>query len=104
VAILFTASIAAVLAILGDLTTLADTTVLLLLIVFVGVHVSLLVLRKTPVDHAHFKAPAVLPWLGAATCAGLAVQQVVEDPKLVLWAGGLLAFGLILWTIERAVR
>ena len=85
-------------------TTLADTTVLLLLIVFVGVHVSLLVLRKTPVDHEHFKAPAALPWLGAATCAGLAVQQVVEDPKLVLWAGGLLLFGLILWTIERAVR
>ena len=104
VAILFTASIAAVLAILGDLTTLADTTVLLLLIVFVGVHVSLLVLRKTPVDHAHFKAPAALPWLGAASCAGLAVQQVVEDPKLVLWAGGLMLFGLILWTIERAVR
>src|SRR3954452_15187664 len=73
VAILFTASIAAVLAVLGDLTTLADTTVLLLLIVFVGVHVALLVLRNTPVDHEHFKAPAALPWLGAATCAGLAV-------------------------------
>ena len=104
VAILFTASIAAVLAILGDLPTLADTTVLLLLIVFVGVHVALLVLRRTPVDHKHFRAPAALPWLGAATCAGLAVQQVVEDPELVLWAGGLLLFGLILWTIERAVR
>ena len=104
VAILFTASIAAVLAILGDLTTLADTTVLLLLIVFVFVHVSLLVLRNTPVDHEHFRAPTVLPWLGAATCAGLAIQQVAEDPKLALWAGGLLAFGLILWTIERAVR
>src|SRR3954463_4884252 len=48
VAILFTASIAAVLAILGDLTTLADTTVLLLLLVSVGVHVALLVLRGTP--------------------------------------------------------
>jgi amino acid transporter len=104
VAILFTASIAAVLAVLGDLTTLADTTVLLLLIVFVAVHVSLLVLRNTPVDHDHFRAPTVLPWLGAATCAGLAVQQVVEDPKLALWAGSLLLFGLILWSIERAVR
>jgi APA family basic amino acid/polyamine antiporter len=104
VAILFTASIAAVLAILGDLTTLADTTVLLLLLVFVGVHVALLVLRGTPVDHRHFKAPAALPWLGAVTCAGLAVQQVAEEPELALWAGGLLAFGLILWTIERAVR
>src|SRR3954464_3827757 len=46
----------------------------------------------------------VLPWLGAATCFGLAVRQVVDDPKLMLWAGGLLGFGLILWTIERAVR
>jgi amino acid transporter len=42
--------------------------------------------------------------LGAATCAGLSVQQIVDDPKLVLWAGGLLLFGLILWGIERAVR
>ena len=41
VAILFTASIALVLVTLGDLTTLADTTVLLLLFVFIGVHVSL---------------------------------------------------------------
>ena len=38
------------------------------------------------------------------TCAGLAVQSVVDDPKLVLWAGGLIVFGLILWVIERAVR
>ena len=58
---------------------------------------------RTPVDHDHFRAPTALPWLGAATCAGLAVQQVAEDPKLVLWAGGLLLFGLILW-IDRARR
>jgi basic amino acid/polyamine antiporter, APA family len=103
-AIVFTASIAGVLAILGDLSTLADTTVLLLLFVFVAVHVSLLILRRTPVDHDHFRAPTVLPWLGAASCFGLAVHQVVEDPKLALWAGGLILFGLILWTIERAVR
>ncbi len=104
IAIVFTAAIAAVLVVLGDLTTLADTTVLLLLLVFVGVHVSAIVLRRTPVDHEHFRAWTILPWLGAATCAGLAVQQVVEDPKLALWAGGLLVFGLILWTVERAVR
>src|SRR3954447_15855569 len=104
VAILFTAAIAAVLVTLGDLETLADTTVLLLLLVFIGVNVALLVLRRQPVEHDHFKAWTALPWLGAATCAGLAVQQVVEDPKLVLWAGGLLLFGLILWIAERAVR
>ena len=45
-----------------------------------------------------------LPWLGLVTCAGLAVQSVVDDPELVLWAGGLLLFGLILWLIERTVR
>src|SRR6478752_10835686 len=67
IAIIFTASIAAVLVVIGDLSTLADTTVLLLLIVFVGVHVSLLRLRKTPVDHEHFKAPTVLPYLGIIT-------------------------------------
>jgi basic amino acid/polyamine antiporter, APA family len=103
-AIIFTASIAAVLAILGDLSTLADTTVLLLLLVFIGVHVSLLVLRRTPVDHDHFRAPTVLPYLGAASCLGLAIQQVVEDPQLALWAGSLLLFGLILWFAEKAVR
>jgi APA family basic amino acid/polyamine antiporter len=36
VAILFTAAVAAVLVTLGDLETLADTTVLLLLFVFIG--------------------------------------------------------------------
>src|SRR4051794_27757551 len=104
VAILFTASIAAVLVLLGDLETLADTTVLLLLLVFIGVHVSLLVLRRTPSEHEHFRAWTFLPYLGALTCAGLAIQQVVDDPKLVLWAGGLIVFGLILWVIEKAVR
>jgi amino acid transporter len=103
VAILFTAAIAAVLVTLGDLSTLADTTVLLLLLVFVAVHISLLVLRRTPVDHEHFRAPTVLPWLGAFTCAGLAVETVVDDPQLLLWAGGLLVFGLVLWVTERAL-
>ena len=103
VAILFTAAIAAVLVTLGDLTTLADTTVLLLLVVFVGVNVAMLVLRRDPVDHDHFRAPTILPVLGAGTCAALAIQQVIDDPQLVLWAGGLLVFGLILWLIERAL-
>jgi amino acid transporter len=104
VAIIFTAAIAAVLVTLGDLETLADTTVLLLLLVFIGVNVALLVLRREPVEHEHFRAWTVLPWLGIVTCAGLIVQSVVDDPKLVLWAGGLLVFGLILWVVERAVR
>ena len=75
-------------------TTLADTTVLLLLLVFVGVHVSLLSCARRPSTTTTSRRRPPLPWLGAATCAGLAVQQVVEDPKLVLWAGGLLLLRL----------
>jgi APA family basic amino acid/polyamine antiporter len=104
VAIAFTASIAAVLVVLGDLTTLADTTVLLLLFVFIGVHIALLRLRSEPVDHEHFRAPIALPYLGIVTCGALATQSIADDPELVLWAGGLLVFGLILWVVERAVR
>ncbi len=77
---------------------------LLLLFVFVGVHVALLVLRREPVDHDHFRAPTALPWLGALTLRRARGPAVVDDPKLVLWAGGLLLFGLILWFVERAVR
>jgi basic amino acid/polyamine antiporter, APA family len=104
VSILFTAAIAAVLVMLGDLETLADTTVLLLLLVFIGVHVALLVLRGTPVDHDHFRAWTALPYLGIVTCAALAVHSILDDPQLLLWAGGLIALGLVLWVIERAVR
>jgi amino acid transporter len=104
VAILFTAVIAAVLVTLGDLETLADTTVLLLLLVFIGVHLALLVLRRTPVDHDHFRAWTILPYLGIVTCAALAVQSILDDPILLVWAGGLIALGLVLWVIERAVR
>ena len=96
--------VAAVLVTLGDLETLADTTVLLLLFVFIGVHVALLALRNTPVDHDHFRAWTILPYLGIVTCAALAVQSILDDPKLVLWAGGLIVLGLVLWVIERAVR
>ena len=45
------------LVIVGDLETLADTTVLLLLFVFVCVNAAVLVLRREPVDHEHFRAP-----------------------------------------------
>ena len=57
VAIAFTASLAALLVLVGDLETLADTTVLLLLFVFVCVNTAVLVLRREPVEHEHFRAP-----------------------------------------------
>jgi amino acid transporter len=42
----------------GDLSTLADTTVLLLLFVFTIVNIAVLVLRRERVEHEHFTAPS----------------------------------------------
>ncbi len=103
--ILLSGSLAAVLVVIGDLETLADTTVLLLLLAFVAVHVSVLVLRRTPVDHEHFRAWTGFPILGALSCLALIVQKLVEDAVVFAYAGGLLAVGLVLWLLSsRASR
>jgi basic amino acid/polyamine antiporter, APA family len=99
--IILTTALAAVLVAIGDLETLADTTVLLLLFVFVAVHIAVLVLRRTPVEHEHFRAWTGFPVLGALSCAGLILQKLVEDTVIFAYAGGLLAFGLVLWLIAR---
>jgi amino acid transporter len=54
VAIIFTTLICMALIAVGNLTQLANTTVLLLLLVFTAVNVAVLVLRRDPVDHDHF--------------------------------------------------
>jgi basic amino acid/polyamine antiporter, APA family len=100
--VLLAGVLAGVLVIVGDLETLADTTVLLLLFAFVAVHVSVLVLRRTPVDHEHFRAWTAFPVLGALSCLALIVQKLFEDAVVFAYAGGLLAFGLVLWLIARA--
>jgi amino acid transporter len=103
--VLFAGALAAVLVVIGDLETLADTTVLLLLFAFVAVHLSVLALRRTPVDHEHFRAWTGFPILGALSCAALIVQKLVEDAVVFAYAGGLLAVGLVLWLISsRASR
>jgi amino acid transporter len=98
--VLFAGALAAVLVVIGDLETLADTTVLLLLLAFVAVHISVLVLRRTPVDHEHFRAWTGFPILGALSCVALIVQKLVEDAVVFAYAGGLLAVGLVLWLIS----
>ena len=104
VAIVFTASLAALLVIVGDLETLADTTVLLLLFVFVCVNAAVLVLRRERVDHEHFRAPTFVPVLGVFACAALIVQKAFDDPAIFLYGGGLIAIGIALWAINRATR
>jgi APA family basic amino acid/polyamine antiporter len=98
VAIVFTTLIAAGLILTGDLSSLADTTVLLLLGVFIAVNVSALLLRRDPVDHDHFKVPYAIPLLGIAACCVVMTQV---ESETWLRAGALLCLGLVLWAIQR---
>jgi amino acid transporter len=104
VAIVFTASLAAILIVIGDLDTLADTTVLLLLFVFVCVNAAVLVLRREPVDHDHFRAPTAVPVLGVLACAALIVHKAFDDLTVFAYAGGLIALGIVLWALTRGSR
>ena len=103
VAIIFVAALAGVLIVIGDLESLADTTVLLLLGVFVCVNIAVLVLRRERVDHEHWHAPTALPVIGVVACAALIVQKAVEDASEFAYAGGLLLLGVALWALSRAL-
>ena len=100
VAIATTAGIAISLILTAEVEALAETTVLLLLGVFILVNISVLKLRSDKVDHEHFAAPTVLPVLGALTCLVLITQT---EAAVYLRAGILLAVGVVLWAINRAV-
>ena len=80
---------------------LGGTTALLLLCVFTIVNIAVLVLRKQPVDHDHFRAPTWLPYIGAVACAFLAGPWARSDEQQEQYqiAGGLLAVGVVLWAI-----
>ena len=66
VAIVFVTLITLILVSTGNLSALSQTTVALL-IVFTLVNIAVLVLRRDPVGHHHFRTPTVLPILGALT-------------------------------------
>ena len=97
VAIVFTSLIAVALILEGDLERLASTTVALLVVVFAVVHVSVLVLRRDPVEHDHFRVPSAVPIVGIAISIALLTQI-----EAAVWAraGGLMAFGVILWVLN----
>ncbi len=103
VAIIFTTLIAVGLIVFGDLTALGGTTALLLLIVFTIVNVAVLILRRQPVEHRHYRAPTILPILGAISCAYLASPLSGRDPSQYLLAGALLVIGVVLWFVNRLV-
>ncbi|WP_151771650.1 APC family permease [Streptomyces abyssomicinicus] len=97
-AIAATTVLSMLLAVTGSVATLASTLVLLLLVVFLVVNTAVLVLRRNdPRGESavgHFRAPAAVPVLGAASCVVLATQvegEVWARGGVVLTAGAVLA-------------
>jgi amino acid transporter len=101
VSIAFTSLIAIVLVGTADISLLGGTTALLLLAVFTVVNIAVLVLRRDPVDHEHFRAPTWTPWVGIVTCGFLATPLSGRPALQFLVAGVLLAVGAVLWLVNR---
>jgi len=104
-AIVFTTGIAAALIVYvntlseDSVAILGGTTSLLLLAVFAIVNVAVLVLRRDPVDHQHFRAPSVLPVVGSLACAYLVTPLSGRASDEYVVAGLLLAIGVALWAL-----
>jgi basic amino acid/polyamine antiporter, APA family len=100
VAIIFTSLIAIVLVAVGDISQLGGTTALLLLLVFTIVNIAVLVLRRDPVEHNHFRAPTWMPFAGIALCGFLVTPLAGQPLQRYAIAGVLLAVGAILWLVN----
>jgi amino acid transporter len=96
VAIVFATMISLVLVGYGEIGVLAETTVLLLLVVFAMVNVSALVLRKDKVGHVHFTSPILFPVTGIGVCCGLLARQPAQAGvnALILLVVGAAFYGL----------
>jgi amino acid transporter len=100
-AILSTTLVAMLLTLVGDVSTLAETVVLLLLFVFISTNVAVLVLRRDPVEHDHFRVWTFVPVLGVASCILLLTQQ---SAQVWLFGAILLAVGAVLYFAARFTR
>ena len=85
----------------GNIGQLADTTVLLLLLVFISANVSAIVLRKDRVDHEHFSVPIAVPFIAIVASIVLLTQQTLD---IWLLAAAYLAVGSVLFLIARVSR
>ena len=101
VAIATTTVVAMLLTVTGSIATLAETVVLLLLLVFLSTNIAVLVLRRDPVEHKHFRAWSFLPVLGALSCIVLLTQQSGE---VWLRSGIIVAVGCVLFVVTRLAR
>ena len=105
VAIGFTTLLAfALITFVGEVPALGGTTALLLLCVFTVVNVAVLVLRRDPVDHQHFRTPTILPILGAVFCAFLTGPWTGRAVVQYHVAGVLLGVGVVLWFVTIMVN
>ncbi len=84
--------------------TLGGTTALLLLCVFAIVNVAVLVLRRRPAAHDHYRAPTICPILGLISCSYLASPWSGRDPQQYKIAGVLLAVGAVLFVVNWLVH
>ncbi|MFE5647087.1 APC family permease [Rhodococcus sp. NPDC056516] len=97
-AIVATTAVAMALCLTGSLAALAETVVLLLLVVFISTNIAVLVLRRDSVKHSHFRAPTIFPILALLTCVALLTQQ---SAATWLRAAALLAVGIVLYALSR---
>ncbi|HEU4337038.1 MAG TPA: APC family permease [Nocardioides sp.] len=89
---------------------LSGTTALLLLAVFTIVNIACLILRRDPTPDGAFRAPSVLPVVGAVCCGYLLGPWARLEADMIQYkiAAGLLAIGVVLWALtwvtNRGVR
>ncbi|MGW5053685.1 APC family permease [Actinokineospora sp. NPDC004072] len=97
IAVLATTALSLVLALTGQVAALAETLVLLLVIVFTVVNVAVIVLRRDSADTDHFRVPTLVPWLGIGSCVLLMTQI-----DLTVWLRGavLIALALVLAAVN----
>lgn len=97
-------ALAAVLTATGDLGSLADTTVMLLLTVFTVVNISVLKLRSDHVGHEHATAPTALPIIGAVVSAALVVYTAIDSGVgVVIRFAALLGAGLLIHLVQKLI-
>ncbi|TKJ20950.1 APC family permease [Blastococcus sp. CCUG 61487] len=99
VAIVVTTVVAIALTLTGDLGELANTVVLLLLLVFLSTNIAVLVLRRDEVAADHFRVWSIIPVLAIGSCVLLLWQQ---EAGIWLRAGILLAVGIVLYLVAQA--
>ncbi|MEU3066634.1 APC family permease [Streptomyces sp. NPDC006906] len=103
VGIVFVSALAIGLVSTGEIEGLGNTTSFLLLCVFAVVNIAVLVLRRDPVEHHHFRTPTALPVLGALSSLILASPLADRGTDVYVRAGVLLLVGAGLWALNKAV-